>query len=78
MDERKPIDLYADALSVAVGPYGVTVSLFLTEPPRSGAPQRAELVGRLRLSPELGRSLSDALRAGSNPDQSLELGQSGE
>ena len=54
-------DIYADALSVASGPYGVTVTLYLTEPPRSGSPQRARIVGRVRLSPELAEGLSSSL-----------------
>jgi hypothetical protein len=67
-------DLYADALSVASGPYGVTITLYLTEPPRSGSPQRARIVGRVRLSPELAEGLSSSMPNRTQSGESVELG----
>jgi len=67
-------DIYADALSVASGPFGVTVTLYLTEPPRSGAPQRAKVMGRVRLSPELAEALRAALASRDENAQPIEVG----
>jgi hypothetical protein len=67
-------DVYADALSVATGPYGVTITLYLSEPPRSGSPQRARIVGRVRVSPELADALASSLGARAAAGDSVELG----
>lgn len=59
-------DLFADALTVSYGPYGVALTLLLTDPlaetPNPSMPGR--IVGRVRLSPDLARALRDLLAQG--------------
>lgn len=56
-------DLYADGFSVTAGRFGVTLTLYRSEP--TGEPgvhdDPKEIVGRIRLSPNLARAIGDTL-----------------
>jgi hypothetical protein len=57
-------DIYTDGVSVAAGPYGLTLSFLLTDPlaqpPDLKLPGR--IVGRVRMSPELAQALVKVLQ----------------
>lgn len=56
-------DIYADGFSVTAGRFGVTLTLLRSEP--TGEPgahdDPREIVGRVRLSPNLAQAIADAL-----------------
>lgn len=54
-------DLFADGISVAAGPYGLTLSFHLSEPGRTPNGEVGTLVGRVRLSPALAFELAAIL-----------------
>ena len=64
-------DIYADGVALSVGPFGMTISLYLSEPPdpdfsqpQSGGPVTAaavRLVGRVRVSTALASELSKSI-----------------
>lgn len=52
-------DIYADGFIIAGGPYGVALTLTLTDPLDPGAPARP--IGRVRCSLQLGKILAQSL-----------------
>lgn len=56
--ESRP-DIYADGVQVAVGNYGITLSLLLSDPDKPG--ELGEVQGRVRLSPELAEAMAKIL-----------------
>ena len=56
-------DIYADGFSVTAGRFGVTLTLTRSEPTgESGTHEDPrEVVGRVRLSPNLAKAVADAL-----------------
>jgi hypothetical protein len=56
-------DLYADGFSVTAGRFGVTLTLLRSEPTgEAGAhDDPREIVGRIRLSPNLAKAIAEAL-----------------
>jgi hypothetical protein len=56
-------DLYADGFSVTAGRFGVTITLYRSEP--TGNPgvhdDPKQIVGRVRLSPALAKAIADGL-----------------
>jgi hypothetical protein len=62
-DDPTVPDLYGDGVSVGTGPFGVTLTIFRSEPLRPpgdpGIPGR--IVGHVRMSPELARALADSI-----------------
>ncbi|MBA3877709.1 MAG: hypothetical protein C0498_12435 [Anaerolinea sp.] len=48
-------DFFADGIQVATGNFGVTLTLLLSDPERSG--ELGDPVARIRLSPELAQAL---------------------
>jgi hypothetical protein len=56
-------DIYADGFSVTAGQFGVTVTLTRSEPTGEAGPHEdpREVVGRIRLSPQLAKAVADAL-----------------
>jgi hypothetical protein len=53
-------DLYADGLQVASGPYGLTMTFYLSDPDNPGPAGRR--IGRVRVSTTLGEALADILK----------------
>lgn len=60
MEPETP-DLFADGISVAAGPYGLTLSFHLSEPGKTPNGEVGRLVGRVRLSPSLAFELAAIL-----------------
>ncbi len=56
-DEQVP-DVFADGISVAAGPTGMTITLLLSDPPITGTPGPPKIVGRVRMTLELGEALT--------------------
>jgi hypothetical protein len=56
-------DVYADGFSITAGAYGVTLTLTRTQPTGEPGPHEepTEIVARVRMSRDLGRTLSEAL-----------------
>lgn len=56
-------DIYADRVGVAIGPFGVTVTLQLTMPALTDGPQEPEqvIVARVRMSATLAQVLAQGL-----------------
>ena len=56
-------DIYADGFSITAGPFGVAVTLQLSEPPNTPGPAQAVSVdvARIRMSRELARVLCEQL-----------------
>jgi hypothetical protein len=56
-------DIYADGFAVTAGRFGVTLTLYRSEP--SGEPgvhdDPKEIVGRIRFSPNLAKAVADGL-----------------
>ena len=56
-DHTETPDLFADSLNVSSGPYGFTLTLFLSDPPAPGQTtpdgDLGRVVGRVRLAPDL-------------------------
>jgi hypothetical protein len=75
-------ELYADSVQVTRGPFGVTLTLLLLEPPQPGPKKapRARVVGRVRVSPELAKAIGTALTAAPKPQapagEPMDLGAS--
>lgn len=59
-EQGEPPDVFADHISIAVGRYGVTISLYLTQAGSQGT-DRPRLVGNVRLSNALAHDLSSNL-----------------
>lgn len=55
-------DIYADGFSLTAGPFGITLTLTRTEPTLEPGPHQdaGEIVGRVRLSPNLAKAIIDA------------------
>jgi hypothetical protein len=61
-------DVFADGVSVAGGPYGISLTFQLSDPARAGDPDGMTTVARVRLSAELARALAGVLeQAGIQP-----------
>jgi hypothetical protein len=56
-------DIYADGFSVTAGRFGVTVTLTRSDPTGEAGSHEdpREVVGRVRLSPQLAKAFADAL-----------------
>jgi hypothetical protein len=52
-------DIYADGFIIAGGPYGVALTLTLTDPLNPGAASRP--IGRVRCSLQLGKTLAKSI-----------------
>jgi hypothetical protein len=56
-------DIYADGFSVTAGRFGITLTLLRTDP--TGEPgahdDPSQVVGRIRLSPNLAKAIADTL-----------------
>lgn len=75
-DQVRIPDFFADGAKVTPGPYGFTLTFFLSDAAHAGPDQLGRPIARLRIAPELARalarSLSEASSAmdGANQDQS--------
>ena len=54
-------DVFADAISVAGNPYAMALTFLLSDPDQQGDRAAARVVARVRLTPELARTLGEAL-----------------
>jgi hypothetical protein len=61
MDEVHFPDVFADAASLSGGPFGVTLTFYLTDPDGQSQGGRPKPVARIRVSPDLARTLGQAL-----------------
>jgi hypothetical protein len=60
MADREFPEIYADGVQVGAGPYGVSLTLYLSNP--AGAPQSpGDIVGRVRFSRELAGALKETI-----------------
>lgn len=57
MSERKFPDIYADGIQVGAGPYGITLTLYRSDPDAAQPGSPGAIVGRVRLSSELATAL---------------------
>lgn len=57
-------DLYADGFSITAGPFGVTITLHLSDPTGEPGPHEEPnlTIGRVRVSRDLARALADQLQ----------------
>jgi hypothetical protein len=64
-DDNIP-DIFADAVTTSVSPYGVTLTFYLSDPlaPATGTPQVGRIVGRARIAPALAEALADSIKQG--------------
>ena len=60
-DQLRVPDFFADGVKVNPGPFGFTLTLFLSDTPQAGADQLGRPIARLRLAPELARALASTL-----------------
>ena len=61
-EQQRVPDFFADGVKVQAGPFGFTLSLFLSDPNAgSQADGLGRPIARLRLAPELARALSTTL-----------------
>ncbi len=62
-DRDETPDLYADGFSITAGPFGVTITLHLSDPTGEPGPHEEPnlVVGRVRVSRDLARALSDQI-----------------
>ncbi len=52
-------DVFADSVQIGLGPYGMSLTLGLTDPDN---PARRTVVGRVRLSPQLAMVMTQLMR----------------
>lgn len=64
-------DFYADSVQVGIGPYGITLSFGLSRPEQ---PSLRQVVGRVRLSPQMAYVMTQLLRRGLRQAQADGLG----
>ena len=62
MSEREFPEIYADGVQAGVGPYGVSLTYFLSDPEQPGSP--GAIVGRVRLSRDLARAMLQTIQMG--------------
>ena len=60
-DQFRVPDFFADGVKVNPGPFGFTLTLFLSDTTQAGADQLGRPIARLRLAPELARALASTL-----------------
>lgn len=60
-DQIRVPDFFADGVKVNPGPFGFTLTLFLSDATQAGADQLGRPIARLRLAPELARALASTL-----------------
>ena len=60
-DQLRVPDFFADGVKVNPGPFGFTLTLFLSDAAQAGADQLGRPIARLRLAPELARALASTL-----------------
>jgi hypothetical protein len=71
-------DIYADGVGVGIGPFGLTITLLLTEPSLEAGPHDTPnvVVGRVRMSHALAKALiqnlNDALAQFANVQQTTD------
>jgi hypothetical protein len=61
-NHESALNIYADAVQVSVGNFGVTLTLLLSNPDRPD--ELGEVQGRVRLSPELAEAIARILTDG--------------
>ena len=56
-------DIYTDGFAISVGPFGVTITLQLSQPSLEPGPHvdAGEIVARVRMSPALAKALAQGL-----------------
>lgn len=54
-------DIYTDTITLAAGPFGFTLTLYLSDPETASQENPGKVVGRVRFSPELAGALGDVL-----------------
>ncbi len=60
-DQVRVPDFFADGVKVNPGPFGFTLTLFLSDATPAGSDQLGRPIARLRLAPELARALATTL-----------------
>ena len=60
-DQIRVPDFFADGVKVNPGPFGFTLTLFLSDGAQAGPDQLGRPIARLRLAPELARALASTL-----------------
>jgi hypothetical protein len=65
-DQVRIPDFFADGAKVTPGPYGFTLSFFLSDAAHSGPDQLGRPIARLRIAPELARALARSLSEASS------------
>ena len=60
-DQVRIPDFFADGAKVTPGPFGFTITLFLSDAVHAGPEQLGRPIARLRIAPELARALSASL-----------------
>lgn len=75
-DQVRVPDFFADGVKVTPGPFGFTLTLFLSDGAHAGPDQLGRPIARLRIAPELaraiGQSLAQATGSAGNGDASGE------
>jgi hypothetical protein len=61
MEDRGFSDVFADGVSVAGGPFGISLTFMLSDPARQRQLEAMRTIARIRLSPALARALVEAL-----------------
>jgi hypothetical protein len=69
-------DIFADGMQIAAGPFSISVSLLLSDPTGETGTQvtvPSHIVARIRLSRDLARVMSDALRNAVGAETSFQI-----